>query len=260
MTIEETTDAPWESLLPLVRGALPLGGTLRRTDPAGACPAAIAVVGLYPALTRTKLYKCADGTRINLPVEVEAHTFEGSESASELDRRYLAPLGLTREQILTIDLYPYYFANTAVGRNGRSMWSNVQTFHSEAGLKTAVDGRPKDDEVVRLCRALPGNADRLAHYFRRCRPALVITLGNEVSAYVRGYEAASQAQAHLYGPPFESDAFGILTSVVHVAHPGLLMRRPTTDPWIARHTAWCATEGKVLVENALRTWSATPAV
>jgi hypothetical protein len=202
-------------------------------------------------------YKCADGATINLPSAVEDGSFEGSKSASELAERYLDLLGLSRTQIFAIDLYPYFLANTDAGKNGRSMWGNVQRFHAEAHLKTAVEGRKQEDEMVRLCRTLPGNAERLAHHMRRCRPALVITLGAEVAAYVRGYEAATLAREHLYGPPIESAALGFPATVVHLAHPGLfLRRRGPGNRWIARHKDWCAAQGKQLTKEAFRTWAA----
>lgn len=249
--------ATWSDLLPEVRGTLPLGGQLRRTDPGGVCPAPIAFVGLYPALTRRRVHRCADGkTMINLPFEVEARSFEGSKSAKDLDARYIGPLGLARQPVFLVDLYPYYFANTAVGDNGRSMADNVERYERETNYETAAKRRPKPDDIVDLCRTLPGNAERLANYFQQCRPALIVTLGKEVAAYVRGYAIAEEAQRHLYWPPSETDVFGVPGRVVHCAHPGLLMRRPDEDPWCRRHEEWCAGAGKALVNGALRAWKA----
>lgn len=249
----------WEALLPQVRGPLPLGGELRRTDPGGTCPAPVAIVGLYPAVTRRAVHRCADGTRISVPTAVETRSFEGSQSALEIAERYLEPLGLSSHAAFTIDLYPYYLANTAVtGADGRSMWINVQRYERDTNTPTAVEGRPPTDALVRRCRDLPGNAERLAYYFGACRPTLVITLGNEVAAFVRGYAVSSRAQEHLYGPPIVSDAFGLSTTVVHSAHPGLFIRRPraSTNPWLDRHTKWCAAEGRSLVAEALANWPA----
>jgi hypothetical protein len=259
MQIDQTAKEGWEHLLPLARGVLPLGGTLRRTEPSGSCPAPIVVAGLYPAHTKMARYKCIDGATINLPSAVEERSFEGSKSAMELVGRYLDPLGLSRARVLALDIYPYFLANTHVGKNGRSMWDNVQRFHAEAGVKTAVEGREPEDEMVRLCRTLPGNAERLAHYMRRCRPALVVTLGNEVAAYVRGYQVAAQAQHQLYGPPIESAALGFPTTIVHLAHPGLFLRRSAaSNAWVARHDDWCAGRGKTLVQDAIRAWDTLP--
>lgn len=245
--------APWEELLPANRGSLPLGGQLVRTDPSGPTPARIAIVGLYPALTRTKRYASSDGPRL-LPVEVESHSFEGSRSAAEIHAKYLAPLKLDRKQVFFIDLYPYYLANARVGKNKRTMWDNVVTYKRETKKKVAVQCRPSDDEMVKLCSALPGNKERLADYFGRCKPRLVITLGNEVAAFARGLRSATKAQEYLYDPsptPDYTNAFGPNhLRVVHCAHPGILMS-PQGAEWNRKHAEWCAGEGAALVAGAL---------
>lgn len=244
---------PWEVWIPDDYGDLPLGGRLVRTDPGGPCPAPIAILGLYPAHTRTKLYPTKkDGTRIRLPVEVERKSFDGSHSGKELASRYLDPLGLSLDQVFTIDLYPYFLANTATSGGGRSMWDNVQRYQEETGLALAVQGRPEPDAMLERCRTLPGNSERLADWFARCRPRLVITLGNEVAAFVRGYERARAAQQHLYGPAIESSVFGVPLRVAHGAHPGVFVRGGTENPWIAKHAQWCKGDGAKLVADALR--------
>lgn len=243
---------PWEASIPDVLGDLPFGGSLVRTDPGGPCPAPIAILGLYPAHTRTKLYRMKDGTRILLPVEVESRSFAGSHSGKELTSRYLDLLGLSKDQVFTIDLYPYFLANTATSGSGRSMWDNVQRYQKETGLALTVQGRPEPDAMVHLCRTLAGNLERLADGLARCRPQLVITLGNEVAAFVRGYDRAKAAQQHLYGPPIESRVFGAPVRVVHGAHPGVFVRGGAKNPWIAKHEAWCRGDGAKLVADALR--------
>jgi hypothetical protein len=122
----------------------------------------------------TRRYKCADGTLINLPVEVEARSFEGSKSATELAERYLDPLGLTQDLVFLVDLYPYYLANTAPSVKGRTMAANVKRYEEETGNQTGIKARPKPNAIVALCRTLPGNADRLADHFAQCQPVLVI--------------------------------------------------------------------------------------
>lgn len=245
----------WTKHLPDVLGALPLGGRLMRTDPGGRCPAPVAIVGLYPAVTRKGLFTCADGTKIWLPVEVEAQSFQDSASAVELETRHVEPLGLSLEQIFTIDLYPYYLANTAKSESGRSMADNVARYENETSAKTAVKARPDADAMVAMCRPLPGNAERLAFYFETCRPALVITLGNEVAAYARGYAVAAKAQQHLYGPPIDTDVFGAPCRVVHCRHPGVFIRAGN-HKGVVDHGAWCSGRGRALVQEALSMWKA----
>lgn len=246
------TAMTWSDLLPSILGSLPLAGRLTRTDPGGRCPAPIAIVGLYPAVTKVGLYTCADGSKIKLPVEVEGRSFQHSASATELEDRHLKPLGLTMDHVSTIDLYPYYLANTA-DSGGRSMADNVARYEKETATETAVKPRPPPDAMVALCRALPGNAERIADHFQRCRPALVITLGNEVAAFVRGYAVAAKAQGHLYGPAIDTAVFGIPLRVVHCRHPGVFIRAKG-HKGVEEHERWCSGPGRALVREALSTW------
>jgi hypothetical protein len=260
MAMNHKAELCLEASMPADRGALPIGGRLVRTEPSGPVPARIAFVGLYPAVTRLARFKSKDGTRL-VPVEVESHSFCGSASAHEIDSKYLRSLNLTREQVFMIDLYPYYLATTAKsGERGRTMWDNIVAYTAEHG-SVAVQRRPDADEMVEWCRTLPGNAERLAYWFARCRPAIVITLGNEVAAFARGYKgdgAAKRAQAHLYEDcdagrePFKTEAFGAgPVRILHCAHPGILMREKD-GAWAKRHEDWCAGAGGALVSAAIQ--------
>ncbi len=245
-------DAPWEEHLPASLGALPLGGKLVRTEPRGPTPAPIAIVGLYPALTSKKQWPGRGGRWV--PTEVEKHSFEGSSSATELEKKYLAPLKLHENQVFLIDLYPYYLANAAVGKNGRTMWDNVVAYGRETKEELAIRCRPDDDAMVALCRSLNGNKERLSWWFARCKPRLVITLGREAAAVARGYDgegAAKKGQDDLYCEPFESTAFGPnVLRVVHCAHPGVLMRE-NAGKWNEKHDEWCSGDGAREVARAL---------
>ena len=60
----------------------------------------------YPALTKMERYETPEGD-INVPVAVEATSFSGSKSGAEVDENYLAPLGLTRDDVMLVDMMPY---------------------------------------------------------------------------------------------------------------------------------------------------------
>jgi hypothetical protein len=221
-----------------------------RTDPSGPCPAAIAILGLYPAHVRTEIFELKDGTKIPIPVEVERRSFVGSSSAQEIDERYLRNLGITRDDVFCVDLYPYFLANTAVAESGRSMWDNVEMYAKATGEPIAIKPRPRADDMLRLCRELRGNAGRLADFFARCQPRLLLTLGKEAAAFVRGDARAADAQPHLYEDPAMTAAFGPPIPVVHLAHPGIFSRGGEDNPWIARHDAWCQKAGRELARTA----------
>lgn len=239
----------WHDLIPARLGDLPLGGHLVRTDPGGREDAPIAILGVYPALTKMGRFHTEGGT-INLPVAVEATSFEtGSSSGKEIDAAYLTPLGLTRADALFLDMFPYYFANTAAsGKGGRTMWDNVETYHRLSGLTTAVEPRPAPDELLARCRTMPGNLDRLAAQLGAHPRRLVITLGNEAAAFVRGDKAAKQAQPHLLSAPAELAFAGGTYTVLHLPHPGIVMRR---KEWGQRLAAWVEESGRDLISGIL---------
>ena len=73
---------------------------------------------------------------------------------------------------------------------------------------------------------------------------------------VRGYDVAKKAQVHLYGPAIDSDAFGVAARVVHCRHPGVFIRAKD-HKGVKERERWCAGSGKMLVAEALKTWSAS---
>jgi hypothetical protein len=237
--------ADWQDHIPERLGDLPLGGDLLRTDPGGPADAPVVVLGVYPALTRMGRYATPDGP-INVPVDVERTSFaEGSSSGREIDSAYLSPLGLTRQDVLFLDMYPYFLANTASsGKGGRSMWDNVQTYQRVSGHKTAVEPRPSPDELLERCRSMAGNLDRLATQLDAHPRRLLLTLGNEAAAFVRGDASAKAAQPHLLAEPVEVTFAGRRRRVIHLPHPGIVMRR---KEWRKRLNSWVEDRGRDLM-------------
>ena len=243
----------WKPLMPEVVGTLPGGGVLRRTDPCGPTPAPVAILGVYPALTAKRTFS-VNGTRMTLPTAVEARSFDaGSASGAEIDDNYLAPIGLDRARVFITDMMPYYLANTSTSSSGRSMADNIRHFEQASGRTTGVQPRPPSGELVRLASTLPGNLDRLSSYFAACRPRVVLTLGTEPAAFLRGmtFAAASkQTDALLYAAPIRLSVFGFEADVVHLVHPHLFIKK--NAKWMTRHGAWCRSAGRALVAAALQ--------
>ena len=237
----------WKSDIPDRLGPLPLGGDLVRTDPGGSPDAQIAVLGVYPALTKMARFPSPEGP-INVPVAVEKTSFEPtSSSGREIDDRYLGPLGLSRSDVFLIDMMPYFLANTAKsGDKHRSMWDNVQSYERVTGEQTAIRPRPHPDDLLAECRAMPGNLDRLASELGSHPRRLLLTLGNEAAAFARGDVVAKDAQPHLLEEPRTIDFLGRAYSVVHLPHPGVLIR---TKAWRERHETWCRGRGRALVQD-----------
>lgn len=240
--------ATWMQRLPAARGPLPLGGELLRTDAGGPADAPVALLGVYPAAMRLGRWT-HEGRAYQLPVEVERTSFEpSSRSGRDLDGRYLEPLGLSRSSVLLVDVWPYYLATTA-GRRGRSMADNVRRYEEVTGVKTAVEARPSPDALLARARELPGNLDRLADVLGRPALRLLLTLGNEAAAFIRELHSAKSAQAFLYQPAAELEFLRRKLRVVHLTHPGNLMRKQSE--WQGTHTSWCSGMGRSLVAQVL---------
>ena len=242
----------WRTHLPETIGVLPEGGVLRRTDPSGPAPAAVAVLGVYPALTGKRIFTI-DGVRMTLPTKVEGRSFEvGSASGAEIDDNYLHPVGLSRHDVFITDMMPYFLANTTKSSSGRSMADNVQLYEQSTGLVTGISPRPPPAKLVKLAVELPGNMDRLRDYFSQCQPRLLFTLGTEAAAFVRGMSFAAASKGVddlLYGQAERLTVLGIETMVVHLVHPHLFIKR--NAKWMKRHRDWCLASGRDLVTHVL---------
>lgn len=242
----------WQSLLPATRGTLPNGEPVWRTDPGGSFDAPVAILGVYPAgaVARTTV-----GDRVmNLPVRVERTSFELGVSASgkHLDARFLEPLGLDRASVLTLDAMPYFLANTRKSQ-GRSMADNLREAEATFGRSFGIDARPDPERLVELARQMPGNVARLTDFFGRSKAKLLLTLGSEAAAFVRHetYKKVNgTARSLFYAAPAELDVLGTRVSVVHLAHPGILMSgKGKQSDWPERHDGWCAREGREVVSS-----------
>lgn len=241
----------WRDVLPEELGPLTLGRMLRRTDANGPLDAKIVILGVYPAATEWNMF--SRGTvKLKLPTAVERFSFEpSSRSGGDLDRLYLGPdlLDLSRSECLMVDLMPYFFANTSKGKAGeRCMWENVRLYCELTGETTAIQERPSEDELLKLCREMPGNQERLKYYLGRSTIKLLLTLGREAAAFVRGEQHGADGQQYLYSPPADVELFGVVTKVVHCVHPGNLQRK---DKWKKSHAEWCRTTGRRLIREAL---------
>jgi hypothetical protein len=239
----------WQKLIPEVNGTLPGGKDLRRTEPSGACAAKVAFLGVYPAAIQVKQMSVA-GKRLNLPTDVEHESFApGSASGHEFQEHYLAALGLQRRDVMVTDLLPYYLANTTrTGERGRSMADNVRAYEHATGIPTGIEARPPPEALVKLAFEMPGNSDRLRHYFREHAPTLLLTLGTESAAFVRGMsfeDARAEGDALFYAEAVGQSFAGVELRVVHLVHPHMFIKR--IAKWTAAHARWCETTGRALV-------------
>ena len=232
----------WQKDIPHRLGALPFDGDLLRTEPGGNPSAKIGFLGVYPALTKTTLFE-HEGQRMPVPIAVERESFaEGSASGKHLRVHYLEPMGVTWEDVRTMDMAPYFMANTSMSKSsGRSMWDNVCIYSKEEKRELAVIPRPTPNELVEMCRTMPGNRERLTQYMTESNIEDLLTLGSEAAAFVRGSRTVRKGQEFLYSRPVEMAFMGKVVRVHHLAHPGNLMYvSEKNKKWRKAHEGWCA--------------------
>lgn len=234
-TPESARVSDWRELLPGDLGPLPLAGRLVRTEPAGSPRAAIAVLGTHPGVVAWS-WELVEGQRIRLPIAVEPTSFHpDSRNGAMLAENLLRPLGLSREELYLLDMFPYYLASTGMDRRtGHSLWQTVQWFSRRRKVKHAVRPRPGPGDLLRWCREKPGYQERLRELLGSCAPGLVITLGPEPAALLRGCSVA-EAERAFYGEPERCEGLGLPLFAVHLAHPAGLRQ---TGRWLADHEAW----------------------
>lgn len=242
--------AHWEILIPATRGALPDGTPIARTDPGGSFDARIVMLGVYPAAHVAN--RNVHQQLMKLPIKVERTSFEKDVSASaiDLDRLYLERLNIDRDDVLLLDLMPYFLSNTRKS-NGNSMADNIEKYEKLTGQQLGIGARPSPAKLVRQASSMPGNIQRLADYMQRSCATLMLTLGSEAAAFARGetYHAVNNhARDLFYKEPVEMNVAGVMMAVVHLAHPGLLMSpQGRSSGWYALHDTWCATLGMTAV-------------
>ncbi|WNG28457.1 hypothetical protein F0U62_33985 [Cystobacter fuscus] len=129
------------------------------------------------------------------------------------------------------------------------MADNVRGYEAATGVKTAVEPRPMPGVLLARARELPGDLDRVADVLGNPALRLLLTLGNEAAAFVRGFESAEAAQVFLYQPAIDLEFLRRKLRVAHLTHPGSLMRKHSK--WHAAHASWCSGTGRSMVAQVL---------
>jgi len=151
--------------------------------------------------------------------------FDGSRvrtvsSGKELEQAYLHPLGLRRDQCWITDLVRVFLFKQG---------------HIDKYRRLGCDWPPRptrDDFETYAERGMGWLAEEL----QLARPRVVITLGNEVAGLLQGVTGRKKRNALLGGDPKSMSVGGKTYPVIHLAHPGIVMRPATErNRWPALH-------------------------
>ena len=204
------------------------GARLRPLPPLDTALNGVMIVGAYPSARFEFMAGVRDvpvGDNLG-PFEPERY-FDGSSvrtqrSADELARYYLEPLQLNREQ----DCWVTDLVKVFLFKSGH------RAKYEKLGI--AVPEGYHRERFEELGRASVG---MLLAELQVAQPELVITLGREVAGILRGVDGSKARNALLGNPPVEVEIQGHRMTMVHLAHPGIVMRRSSTsNPWPDRHT------------------------
>ena len=141
-------------------------------------------------------------------------------SGAALEEAYLEPLGLRRDQCWITNLVRVFLfkpAHIDKYRRPRCHWP---------------PGETRSQLEVYAARGLGWLAEEL----HVARPRIIITLGAEVAGLLQGVRGRKPRNELLGGDPQEMRVDGKAYPVIHLAHPGIVMR-PATDrnPWPRAH-------------------------
>ena len=200
----------------------------------------VCIIGAYPTARFATI-----GSERDVPIEdirnpfSNERYFDGSRvrsvaSGTELEKAYLEPLSLRRDQCWITNLVRIFlFKNEHLEKYRRlhCVWPEKAT---------------RDQFESFAQEGLHWLQDELA----LARPRLVITLGAEVAGVLQNVNGQRERNALLNGDLKEFSLGSIVYSVIHLAHPGIVMRPPgENNPWPEQHKNEHLPRAKKIIEH-----------
>jgi len=186
----------------------------------------VCVIGAYPSARFATIGSETDVPVADVrgPFSMECY-FDGDrvrivESGHELEEQYLHPLGLAREQCWITNLVRVFLfkkGHIDKYRRLKCTWPERET--RSQFEKFAKQGLRWLDEELTLAR-----------------PRLVITLGAEVAGILQNVSGQKQRNTLLGGDLKKLQRASTIYPVIHLVHPGIVMRRASNhNPWPRLH-------------------------
>lgn len=201
------------------------GTPLRPVVPLDTGTGGLFILGAYPS-ARFELIEGISDVPVadNMgPFESE-RWFDGSRvrkqpSAKELEELFLEPLSVERQKCWITDLVKVFlFKKGHINRYKKLNASAPEGYIRERFAEFGEKSLPWLEKELLVAK-----------------PTFVITLGAEVAGILRGVRSKS-SQTKLLVPETSILVLGKATfPVMHCAHPGILMRKDSRNPWPAKH-------------------------
>jgi uracil-DNA glycosylase len=202
------------------------GNPVQTVVPLDIRPHSLFIIGAYPSANFATIGKERDvPVGDNLGPFPSYSYFDGSRirsvaSGEELATKYLKPLGVNREECWITDLVRLFLFKQAHVDKYRRLgctWPENETRSQFENF--AYEGMHWLEAELVLAK-----------------PRLVITLGSEVAGIVQSIKGSAQRNDLLGGDLKEFSISGNTYPVIHLAHPGIVMRESAErNPWPRRH-------------------------
>jgi uracil-DNA glycosylase len=178
----------------------------------------IFIIGAYPsAVFKSIKGRIVPVENLKMPFDVSEYPGGTNKSAKELDDNYLTPLGLTRRDCWITNLVKAFL------------------FKKEHAAQFAVLGSagPMAPTRERFEEYAAASLPWIEQELRIAEPRLIITLGAEVAGVVEGVRGDNRRLELLDYKVHSVRLVGREYAVVHMVHPGQLMRKH--PKWIRIH-------------------------
>ena len=199
------------------------GDPVRPVAPQQTARRGIMILGAYPSAR----FECI-GKYPSVPVADLAAPFSGEfyfdgrrfrtvRSSDELDSIYLDPLGVSRDDCWITNLVKVFLFKLG----------HIATYRALGVKHPPCETRSMFFKLA----AHPANLEWLSREIEIARPRLVVTLGAEVAAAIRGSRSATAGRKLLSADVHEVRIGETTVRTVHLAHPGIVMRKGKRNPW-----------------------------
>ena len=218
------------------------GNPIHPIVPLDTCPNNIFIIGAYPSAKFASIDSERDVpvNDLSCPFSSESY-FDGSrvrtvDSGKELEGAYLSPLGLKREQCWITNIVRVFLFKEGHIKKYRRLgckWPERETRsefenYAEQGLHWL-------EEELSLAK-----------------PKVIITLGAEVAGILQKVKSRKKRNLLLGGDLKEVELNSTTYPIIHLAHPGIVMRTPSErNPWPRLHREVHIPEAKKALEGLL---------
>ena len=219
------------------------GNPVRPVVPYETAKRGLMIIGAYPSARFESI-----GRHTSVPVSDNAAPFANEfyfdgrrfrtvPSSDELDSIYLKQLEIPREDCWITDLVKVFLFKPG---------------HIASYRALGVKHPPRETRSMFFELAChPANLERLSREIEIAQPRLMITLGTEVAAAIRGLKSATAGRKLLSASVHDVKVGKSTVRTVHLAHPCIVMRRGKRNPWPER-TAKHIQELGVSIRDLLR--------